>query len=40
MVSSPMSDRNFGLSIGAVWWNLRECCILFAKDLKVLKVFR
>ena len=24
----PMSDGNFGLSIGAVWWNLRGCCVL------------
>ena len=23
MGSSPMSDGNFGLSTGAVWWNCR-----------------
>jgi hypothetical protein len=38
--SSPMSDGNFGLSIGAAWWNLPGCCVLFAEDLKVLKVFK
>ena len=28
VVSSPMSDGNFGSSISAIWCNLRGCCVL------------